>query len=204
MEFRKYWNSRWWDERIKPTAQRIANQPRAEVLLFLIELVALLLLPIPVVLILVALVTAAPQKWWRFALSASAGSTLASLFLFLIGRAFFASFGERLLSLYSLQSGWTQVLSQFDGTAGVSIVLFAGLTSGLTRVVCLAAGFTGMNPALFVGLMVVSRTARFLTEGALIKYFGEKALQFPGAVSRYMPLAFLLLLLLVMFAFVLF
>ena len=204
MEFRRFWNSTWWDERIKPTAQRIANQPRAEGLLCLTEFSALLLLPIPVVLILVALVTAAPQKWWRFALAAATGSTLAALLLFFIGRSFFTSLGERIISFYSLESGWTQVLGQFDGSAGISIVLFAGLTTGLTRIVCLAAGFSEMSPALFVGLMIVSRTTRFLTEGALIKYFGEKAIRFPNSVSRYMPLTFLILLLLAMFAFAIF
>jgi membrane protein YqaA with SNARE-associated domain len=203
MEFRKYWSSPWWAEKINPTAQRIAARPRAEALLFIFEVSALLIFPIPVALVLVAFTTAAPQKWWRFALSASAGSLLASYLLFLLGQAFFQSFGERVISFYNLQSNWGQILDRFDGGGGISLVLFAGLTTGVTRIVCLAAGFSGMHPVLFAGLIVVSRSTRFLAECAAIKYLGEKARKFPRRVYHYVPIAFPLVFLLALLIFVL-
>ena len=201
MHVRRYWNPQWWAEKIKPTAQRLAHKRRAQYLLFLLEFTALMVFPIPVSLVLVTLITAAPQKWWRFALSASAGSVLASIFLFLIGRLFFQTIGIQVIAFYNLESGWNSIIDQLSGEAGISLVLVAGLTTGITRLVCLGAGFSAMHPGLFILLFCLTRSARFIAECAAFKYLGQKVQSLPRQYYHYATILLGMVLLMVMIIF---
>ncbi|MBI3653430.1 MAG: DedA family protein [Acidobacteria bacterium] len=185
MAIKHFWSSTWWREKIKPNAQRIAAHPRAEGYVFLLELAGLTIFPIPVALILVALITAAPRKWLRFAVSATCGSVSGSLVLYVIGLVFFQSLGERLISLYGAQERWAGIIEKFDSHWGVGFILLAGMTTGLVRVASLGAGFTGMNPLLFLGLMLISRLLRFIGECGAIKYVGERASTWPRHYYKY-------------------
>lgn len=199
----RFWSSKWWARRVKPTAQRVANQPRAEGFLFLLEVVASILLPIPVVVALVALITAAPRKWWRFAVSATIGSALAAIALYFIGRLFFDALGAQLIAYYGIESEWQGFTQKLTGSAGMSLLVLAGVTSGITRLTCLAAGFTGINPLLFITLLGVSRSARLFAQCAAIKYVGEKVQTIPKSYYRYATLALCLMVLLALLLFAL-
>lgn len=185
MAITRYWSSRWWTETLKPRAQQIAAHPRAEGFVFIFELAGITLFPIPVALILMALVTAAPRKWLRFALSASLGSILGSIILYLIGSLFFQSIGEKLIHLYGASERWMSLTDKFDGHFGITFILIAGMTTGLMRIACLAAGFTGLNPILFIFLLAFSRSVRFITECASIKFVGDRVQTFPKHYYKY-------------------
>jgi membrane protein YqaA with SNARE-associated domain len=185
MASRRFWSSKWWAEKITPNAKRIAEHPRAEGFVFLLEFAGLTIFPIPVALIMVALIAAAPHKWLRFALSATAGSVLGSIVLYLIGLAFFQSLGERLIELYGAQERWAGMLESFDSHWGVGFILLAGLTTGFVRVASIGAGFTGMNPLLFLGLMLIGRTLRFIAECFTIKYLGQRVQSWPRHYFKY-------------------
>jgi membrane protein YqaA with SNARE-associated domain len=128
-----------------------------------------------VALVLVAFVTAAPQKWARFALGATVGSLIGGIALYVVGLAFFSSIGQPLIVYYGSEARWAGVVDWFNGEWGLAFVMLAGVTTGLFRVASLAAGFTGMNPLLFLGLMLLSRCARFLAECGAIRYVGDRA-----------------------------
>jgi membrane protein YqaA with SNARE-associated domain len=185
MAIKRYWSSKWWAETIKPNAQRIAGHPRAEGFVFLLEFAGLTIFPIPVALIMVALITAAPNKWLRFAISATIGSILGSIVLYVIGMAFFQSIGERLIDLYGAQERWSGITEKFEGQWGTGFVLFAGSTTGFVRLASLGAGFTGMNLLLFLSLMTISRTLRFIAECYTIKYLGERVQSSPSHYFKY-------------------
>jgi membrane protein YqaA with SNARE-associated domain len=189
MAIRRYWSSNWWAEKIKPNAERIAEHPRAEGIVGLLELTAVTLFPIPVALMLVALVTAAPRKWLRFAISATFGSTLGSAILYTIGMAFFQSLGAWLIDLYGAQESWNGIVEKFDSYFGIGFILLAGLTTGLLRIACLGAGLTAMNPLLFLGLIFISRSLRFISECAAIKYLGERVQTWPKHYYKYASIA---------------
>jgi membrane protein YqaA with SNARE-associated domain len=190
MAIRRLWSSNWWAEKLKPNAERIAEHPRAEGIVGLLELTGLALFPIPVALLLVALVTAAPRKWLRFSISATLGSTLGSAVLYVIGMAFFQSLGERLIAFYGAQESWQGVVEKFDGHFGIGFVLLAGSTTGLLRIASIGAGLTAMNPLLFLSLIFISRSLRFIAECAAIKYLGEKAKTWPKHYYKYASIAF--------------
>ena len=185
MSLLRYWNSRWWTEKLKPQCQRIAAHPRAEGIVFLLEFAGITLFPIPVALLLVALVPAAPRKWLRFALSATGGSLLGSLSLYLVGNLFFQSSGERLINFYGAQDKWLSIADKFDSHLGITFILLAGLTTGLLRVASLGAGFTAMNPVLFIVLLGISRSIRFIAECASIKFVGERVQSCPTNYYKY-------------------
>ncbi len=196
MGISRYWKPRWWRETFIPKAQEIAAQPHATGVVCLLEFAGLAIFPIPVALLLVAFVTAAPRKWWRFALSATMGSVLGSLVLYLFGSAFYHSIGERLIAFYGMQERWGGIVEKFDSNFGITFILIAGFTTGLVRIAGIAAGFTAMNPALFILLITGSRAVRFIAECAAIKYIGERALSLPNRTYRYAAIATALTLLL--------
>ncbi|MEW6128418.1 MAG: hypothetical protein AB1757_15370 [Acidobacteriota bacterium] len=185
MAITRYWRSRWWAETLKPKAQQIAAHPRAEGFVFFLELAGITLFPIPVALILVALVTAAPRKWFRFALSASVGSIIGSIILYLIGSLFFQSIGEKLIHLYGASEKWMSLTDKFDGHFGITFILVAGMTTGFMRIACIAAGFSGLNPILFIMLLAISRSVRFVAECGSIKYVGDRVQTFPKHYYKY-------------------
>jgi membrane protein YqaA with SNARE-associated domain len=189
MAIKRFWSSNWWTEKLKPNAERIAEHPRAEGIVCLLELAAITLFPIPVALMLVALVTAAPLKWLRFAISATLGSTIGSMVLYVIGFAFFQAIGERLISLYGAQESWSGLVEKFDSNFGIGFVLLAGLTTGLFRVASLGAGLSAMNPLLFLFLIIISRSARFIAECAAIKFLGERVKTWPKQYFKFASIA---------------
>jgi membrane protein YqaA with SNARE-associated domain len=201
MAIRRFWSPKWWAETIKPNAERIAEHPRAEGIVASLELAALTIFPIPIALMLVALVTAAPRKWLRFSLSATLGSTIGSAVLYVIGMAFFQSMGQRLIAFYGAEESWKGIVDKFDSNFGIAFVLIAGLTTALLRIASLGAGLTAMNPLLFIGLIVISRSVRFIAECAAIKYLGERIKTMPKSYFKYasIGLAGAILLTLVIF-----
>lgn len=189
MAITRFWSSNWWTEKLKPNAERIAEHPRAEAIVALLELASLTLFPIPVALMLVAFVTAKPNKWLRFAVSATIGSTIGSIVLYVIGFAFFHSIGERLISIYGAQERWNSIVENFDSHFGIGFILLAGVTTGLGRVAYLGAGFSGMNPLLFLSLILISRGFRFVTECGSIKYLRERVKSWPKHYYKFASIA---------------
>lgn len=185
MAIKRFWSSNWWTEKIKPNAERLAEHPRAEGIVALLEFAGLTLLPIPVALLLVALVTAAPRKWFRFAVSATLGSISGSMILYVIGYAFFHSIGEPLISLYGAQESWSGMVERFDSYFGIGFILLAAMTTPLLRIASVGAGLTAMNPLLFIGLIIISRSLRFIAECAAIKYLGERVKSWPKHYYKF-------------------
>lgn len=195
MEIRRYWNRRWWSETFTPKAQELAAKPRSAGIVGVLEFAGLTIVPIPVALILVAFVTAAPRKWLRFALSATSGSVLASMLLYLCGHAFFHSIGERMITFYGMQGHWSGIVEKFDSNFGITFILVAGLTTGFVRIAGIAAGFAAMNPLLFFALIAISRTIRFVAECGTIKFVGQRVISLPQHAYKYAAIATGLMLL---------
>src|SRR5262245_16409926 len=155
------WNAKQWTRRITENAEWIAEHRWSLAIVAAIEFIGCTLIPLPVALIIFTLVAAAPRKWKRFAVSATAGSTSAGIVLYFVGRVFFSSFGERLIHFYGIESKWATVVDKFDSGLGVSLIALAAATTGLFRVSTLGAGFTGMNPVTFIAALGVTQAARW-------------------------------------------
>jgi membrane protein YqaA with SNARE-associated domain len=176
---------RRWADKIYRNAERIAEHRRAEGVVFLMEMVGCTVFPLPNALIMVALVTAAPRKWLRFALGATAGDMAGGVALYAISRLFFQSFGQSLISFYQAADRWAAVVEWFQSGWGIAFIFLACVTTGLFRVASLAAGFTAMNPLLFLAVLTLSRGLRWTAECAAIKYVGDRARTWPRRYYKY-------------------
>src|SRR5215216_623311 len=176
---------RRWANILCREAQRIADHRSAMGFVFLLELVGCTVIPLPNALVMVALVTAAPRKWVRFAASATFGSVAGGLALYVIGRLFFQSYGQSLITYYGATEGWNGVVEWFNSGWGISFVIFACISTGLFRVASMGAGFTAMNPLLFLLILSLSRCSRWVAECGAIKYVGERVRTWPRHYFKY-------------------
>ena len=194
MHIRSLWSPRWWAEKIRSNAVLIAQHRWAVAFVFLLELAGCTILPIPIALIMVALITATPQKWLKFALSATLGSTTGGLLLYAIGRLFFSSVGERLVLYYDGGQRWAEVVGWFNSEWGLIFIILAGVTTGLFRFACLGAGFTAIDPLAFLALLCLSRCARWIAECWAIKYVGNRVKGWPAHYFKYATVGVMLVI----------
>lgn len=196
-------NIRRWADYVRRNAEQIAEHRSASTIVFLLEVFGCTIVPLPNSLILVGLVTAAPRKWLRFALSATAGSMVGGVFLYAISRLLFESWGQRLLALWGASERWNDVVQWFQGGWGIGIVFFAAMTTGFFRLGSLAAGFTAMNPLAFIVVLTASRAVRWTSECAAIKFVGDRVRAWPMHYFKYAAVGAGLLAFVVLLAFTL-
>lgn len=183
------WSLRGWGDRILENSERVAEHRSAPAVVTLIELAGTTIAPLPIALILMAMVTAAPRKWLRFTLGATAGSFLSGLSLYVIGWAFFHSLGQWLVSYYGSVERWAGVVEWFNSGWGIAFVAFACLSTGLFRVAGLGAGFTGMNFPVFILALVLCRGARWFITCAVVSRIGDRIRAIPSTYFKYATLA---------------
>jgi membrane protein YqaA with SNARE-associated domain len=185
MRFIRKIDPKRWAESIRRNAERVAEHRSASSCVFLLELIGCTVVPLPNSLILVAMVTAAPRKWLRFAISASAGSMIGGLLLYGVSRLLFETWGHRLIGFYGATERWNEVVSWFQSGWGIGIVFIAAMTTGFFRLASLAAGFTAMNPLAFVIVLTASRAVRWTSECAAIKFVGDRMRVWPKRYIKY-------------------
>jgi membrane protein YqaA with SNARE-associated domain len=178
-------STRRWADGLCRRAERIANHRSAMGFVFLLELIGCTVVPLPNALVMVALVTSAPRRWVRFGFSATLGSVAGGVALYVIGRLFFQSYGQSLVTYYGAAEGWAGAVEWFNSGWGISFVIFACMSTGLFRVASIGAGFTAMNPLLFLAVLSLSRCTRWVAECGAIKYVGERARTWPRHYFKY-------------------
>ena len=193
-------NVRRWAEYVRRNAERVANHRSASGYVFLLELFGCTVVPLPNALILVAMVTAAPRKWLRFALSATAGSLAGGVLLYAVSRLLFESWGHRLIALWGATERWNEVVQWFQSGWGIGVIFFAAMTTGFFRLGSLAAGFTAMNPLAFMAVLAASRGVRWTCECAAIKFVGERVRAWPKHYFKYAAVGAGLLVLVLLLA----
>jgi membrane protein YqaA with SNARE-associated domain len=178
-------NIKRWAEHVRRNAGRVSEHRSATGCVFLLELFGCTVVPLPNALILVAMVTAAPRKWLRFALSATAGSMVGGMLLYAVSRLLFESWGQRLIALWGATERWHDVVRWFQSGWGIGVIFFAAMTTGFFRLGSLAAGFTAMNPLAFIAVLTASRGVRWTSECAAIKFVGERMRSWPKHYFKY-------------------
>lgn len=172
-------------EAVRRNAARVAEHRSASSVVFLLELVGCTVVPLPNALIVVAMVTAAPRKWLRFAANAAAGSLVGGLLLYAVSRLLFESLGQRLIGFYGVTERWQEAVAWVQGGWGLAIVFFAAMTTGFFRLTSLAAGFAAVNPLAFAVVLAASRGTRWTAECAAIKFVGERLRRWPKHYLKY-------------------
>ena len=150
----------------------LAGHPHALLALALIAFAESSVFPIPPDVIIIPMVLAARERWWKVALVCTVASVAGGLAGYGIGALLYDTVGKAILDFY----GYAQKFSTFTdwyNEFGLLIVFAAGLTPLPYKVFTIASGVSGLDLGSFVGGSVVSRGLRFFLVAGLLWHFGE-------------------------------
>ncbi len=151
-----------------------AAHPLATRWLALVSFLESSVFPIPPDIMLIPMCLAQPRRAWRYAVVCAAASVLGALLGYAIGAFLFEAVGGPVLALYGLTGAFDAFRAEFVAR-GWLYVLLAGFTPLPFKVVTIAAGATALPLPVLVGAAIVSRSARFGVEAALLRWLGEPA-----------------------------
>jgi len=132
--------------------------------------------PIPVDIMLIPMVQASPEKWWRLALWSSLFSVLGGIFGYFIGLLFFETVAAPLLDML----GKTESMGMFRQSInkhGGLWVFGAGFTPFPYKVMTIMSGAVPISFGVFVAASTISRTLRYLAVAGIVRLFGQQAEQ---------------------------
>lgn len=161
--------------------------------LFIISFIESSFFPIPPDIMLIPMVLASPQKAWKLAGIATAGSVIGAYLGYIIGIYFFQLIAEPLLDFY----GYLEKFESFKNLYneyGAWIVFGAGITPFPYKIITIASGVVHMNLIIFTVASVIARGMRFFLVAWLLKAYGEKMREFIEKNLGWLSVVFLLLL----------
>lgn len=150
-----------------------AGHPHAKIALFLIALIEASVFPIPPDILLLALALGRPELSLRFAMLATAGSTIGAAIGYAIGLLFFASIATPILELYGAMEQFDHVQELFQ-EYGIVLVLIAGFSPIPFKLITIAAGVFGLPFWAFILAAFCSRGARFYLEAIVMRWGGDR------------------------------
>jgi len=151
---------------------RWSESPQSLLALFLIALVESSMFPIPPDVLLIAVVAARPEWWWRAAGLCTAGSLVGAAVGYAIGNAFMLTVGQRIIDFYGAERHWSRVVELYTGPWGVWFLAAAAFTPIPFKVATIAAGATGMALVPFLLVSSVGRAGRFFLVALLLRWCG--------------------------------
>lgn len=159
-----------WYEDIK----RLARHPLAERYFAFICFIESSFFPIPPDLMLIPMVQAKREAWWRYALIATIFSVLGGIAGYFIGLFFFDAIAQPILE----KLGKVEKMESFKETIsqyGAIGIFGAGLTPFPYKVITIMSGVLQINFAVFVAASVLARSMRFFLVAGCVRLFGERA-----------------------------
>jgi len=162
---------RWYE-----STKALARHPRAFPALCGLSFAESSFFPIPVDLMLLPMVQASPEKWWRLALWSSLFSVLGGIFGYFIGMLFFETIALPLLEML----GKTESMDTFRDSVNKHSGLWvfgAGFTPFPYKVITIMSGAVPIGFGIFVAASTLSRTLRYLVVAGIVRLMGQQAEQ---------------------------
>ena len=129
--------------------------------------------PIPPDVMLIPMVLAKPNDWWRIALTCTLFSVIGGIAAYFVGFFLFQLVALPLLEFYNYQNKILEFNEMYHNWGGW-VVFLAGLTPFPYKIITIASGMTQLNLALFIALSVLSRGLRFFAVSVLLYHFGDR------------------------------
>ena len=129
--------------------------------------------PIPPDVMLIPMVLAKPNAWWRIALTCTLFSVIGGIAAYFVGFFLFQLVALPLLEFYNYQNKILEFNEMYHNWGGW-VVFLAGLTPFPYKIITIASGMTQLNLALFIALSVLSRGLRFFAVSVLLYHFGDR------------------------------
>jgi len=157
---------------IKIWFNKTARSPLVIVGLFFVSFFDSIFSPIPPDPLLLISVAVNKKKWLRLTASVFVGSILGAIVAYVLGRAFYDTFGVWMIDTYSLQEEFAKVQISFQENTFLA-VLVAAVTPIPYKLFTLTAGFTNASIFQFILASVIGRGSRYFLLGYITSIFGD-------------------------------
>ena len=128
--------------------------------------------PIPPDALLIPMVLAKREQWWRLALLCTVASILGAVLGYAIGVFAFDWIGQPILTAYGAEDKFDRIAGWYNEYGGWG-VLFAAITPFPYKVLTIFSGVTGLNFATFIVVSIIGRSFRFFLVAFLLYKFGR-------------------------------
>lgn len=178
------WTLRWAASRHAPAALGVVSIIESSVFL------------VPAEVLFVPMVLARPDRAWRYALVASAGSVIGGLLGWLLGFYLFDLLAEPILAFYGKLDAFAALKAQTgDGAILLMLVTSGALHLPPMKVVTILAGVIAFNLPLFILAAMVARGGKFFALAwALRRYGAEVAEMMEHRLVKWVGLGLIVLL----------
>jgi membrane protein YqaA with SNARE-associated domain len=176
--------ARWFPEKLRQLYDWVlswADRPNAGLALFMLAFAESSFFPIPPDVLLIALALSRPDRAFRWAFIALAGSVAGGVAGYGLGYFFMETVGSRILDFYHLQEQYRSVQGmyhQYDAWA----VAAGGFTPLPYKLFTITAGAFRLDLLTFFIASVISRAGRFFLVAGAIYFFGPAVKNF---LDRY-------------------
>lgn len=163
---------RWYEN-----TKALARHKRAMPALAVVSFAESSFFPIPVDVMVIPMVQAAPQKWWKIAGVAALFSVLGGIFGYMIGMMFFETIALPMLDAL----GKTDYIAKFRDSINANGALWvfgAGLTPFPYKVMTIMSGAVPVNFGVFLAASILARSLRFFAVAGIVRLLGERAEKF--------------------------
>lgn len=150
-----------------------ADKPQAETALVSFTLAEAVIFPIPPDPLLIALVFAKAERWWKLALKTTVASIVGGIVGYMVGVGLFETFGQWLLDTNHWHDEYAKLGAAFAGGTFIA-VLTAALTPIPYKLITLTAGAFSVHFGLFLLASIIGRGLRFFGVSYLARYLGKR------------------------------
>ncbi|MBU1174789.1 MAG: DedA family protein [Alphaproteobacteria bacterium] len=154
--------------------------------------------PIPPDVMLIPMVVAKRQAWWRIALVCTIASVLGALLGYAIGAFLFETLGSWLLDVYHAHGTFERLVGWYDQWGWIGI-LAGAITPLPYKVLTIFSGTVAFSLPVFVAVSILGRGLRFFLVAGLLYWFGEPIKAF---IERRLTLVFVAFMVLLIGGFV--
>ena len=171
-----------------------AEKPQAEKALAGLSFAESSFFPIPPDPLLIAIVTARPKKWLRFATITTVASVLGGILGYIIGAAAISAVMPIIIQV-GYEDAYKSAVEWFANYGAFAVVV-AGFTPIPYKIFTIAGGAASMSIPLFLIGSIIGRGGRFFLVAFLMQHFGRR---YKDKIEKYIDvlgIAFVLLLVL--------
>lgn len=149
--------------------------------------------PIPPDVMLIPMVVAKRQAWWRIALVCTIASVIGALLGYAIGAFLFETIGRWLIEFYHAGGTFERIVGWYDDWGWLGIL--AGAVTPLPyKVLTIFSGTVLFSLPVFIAVSIVGRGLRFFLVAGLLYWFGEPIRAFIEKRLTLVFVAFIVLL----------
>ena len=164
----------------------LAAHRHAAIWLFVIGFVESSIFPVPPDVLLIPMVLAARDRWWRIALNCTVASVLGGIAGYALGFFLYEQVAGPILAFYRYETEFAAFRDRYD-IWGPWAVFVAGITPFPYKVITLLSGSLQLDLAAFTLSSLLARGMRFFLVAALFWHFGPPIRTF---VERRLGLVF--------------